>query len=296
METFLTVAATKSFSRAAEILHVAQTTISVRIQQLERTVGKKLFNRTTRNLELTESGIVLYPYVEKAMELIEEGKNVLNLANRFSGRLTIGGVNSLWNQSFTKVLSSYIKSHPEVAIRVINGHSEDIYSKIKDGMIDIGFVSAPPPNQSFEAIPLYSEGIMLVKSPSFDLQLETIDLSFASTLPFIHMDWGSPFSDWLNQEIGGMKFLGVEVDSSTLLVELLKSSTGIGFLLKSLAHEYIEHSELEEVPFTCEQPSPLKTIYLAYSKRNKANSEIAHIATYMRKSFAGEEAGMKKNK
>ncbi|WP_169864731.1 LysR family transcriptional regulator [Sutcliffiella halmapala] len=283
METFLTVAQTKSFSRSAEILHVAQTTISVRIQQLERSVGKKLFNRNTRSLELTESGHVLLPYVEKAMELIEEGKSVLDLANRFTGRLHIGGLNSLWNQSFSKILSTYIKAHPEVAIKVVNGHTDDIYSKLRDGILDIGFVSAPPTNKSFEVIPLYSEGIILAKSTSFDLKGETIKLSACSHLPFIHMDWGPPFSEWLEQETGGMKFLGVEVDSSNLLVELLKSSVGLGFVLKSLAQAYIEKGELEEVPYTSELPSPLKTIYLAYSKRKQDKVEIELFATFMKK-------------
>jgi DNA-binding transcriptional LysR family regulator len=121
MKTFLTVANSKSFSRSAEILHVAQTTISVRIQQLERSLGKMLFNRNTRNLELTESGMALYPYIEKAMELIEEGKNVMDLANRFTGKLNIGGLNSLWNKTFSGFISTYHNSHPNIAIKLISG-------------------------------------------------------------------------------------------------------------------------------------------------------------------------------
>lgn len=282
MKTFLTVANTKSFSRSAEILHVAQTTISVRIQQLERSIGKKLFNRNTRNLELTDSGIALYPYIDKAMELIEEGKSVMELANRFTGKLSIGGLNSLWNITFSGYISTFNKSHPNIAIKLISGHTPEIYSKIREGIIDIGFVSTPPVNQFFDIIPLYSEGILLVKSPSFDLNGETIDLSSCSNFPFIHMDWGHPFSDWLELETGGMNFSGVEVDSSTLLIELLKSNTGIGFLLKSLAKEYIQSGELEEVPYECKSPSPLKTIYLTYSKKNQFKLEIEQFASFMK--------------
>lgn len=285
METFLTVAKTKSFSRSAQLLHVAQTTISVRIQQLERNIGKKLFNRNTRNLELTESGKVLYPYVEKVLDLIQEGKRVMELTDRFTGRLIIGGLNSLWDQTFSIILSTYIKNHPEIALKFVNGHSNDIYSKIKDGAIDIGFVSSPPVNHHFETVSLYNESILLVKSTSYNLNMKEIHLSSYNQLPIIHMDWGTPFTEWLEQETGGMKSLGVEVDSSSLLVELLKAGTGIGFLQKSLAKEYIQSGEFEEVHYIMENPPPSKTIYLAYSKQKKDHVNIKHFATYMSKIF-----------
>jgi DNA-binding transcriptional LysR family regulator len=137
-------------------------------------------------------------------------------------------------------------------------------------------------NPLFKIIPLYSEGILLVKSPSFDLKGEKVDLLSCSNLPFVHMDWGEPFSDWLEQETGGKNFSGIEVDSSTLLIELLKSNTGISFLLKNLADEHIQRGELEEVPYTCKSPSPLKTIYLTYSKKNQSKLEIEHFIAFMK--------------
>lgn len=282
METFLIVAKTKSFSRTAEILHVAQTTVSVRIQQLERHVGRRLIDRNTRSLELTEAGTALYPYIERVIDLIGEGKSVMELSNRFSGRLIIGGLNSLWDQTFSNYLSAYIHDHPEVAIKVVNGHSEEIYSKIKDGTIDIGFVSSDAPNHSFEIEPLYHEEILLVKSPSYNLKKKTINLASCTDLPIIYMDWGPPISDWLKTETRGSNFFGLEVDSSTLLIELLKSNTGIGFLMENLAKKYIQNGELEAIPYTGQQPAPLKTIYLAYSKRKKDKIEIKDFATYMK--------------
>lgn len=288
METFLIVAKTKSFSRAAEILHVAQTTVSVRIQQLERHVGRRLIDRNTRSLELTEAGTALYPYIERVMDLIGEGKCVMELSDRFSGRLIIGGLNSLWDQTFSNYLTSYINHHPDVAIKVVNGHSDEIYSKIKDGTVDIGFVSSPAPNHSFVTVPLYNEGILLVKSPSYHLKMKTINLAKSTNLPMIYMDWGPPFSDWLKTETRGMNFFGLEVDSSTLLIELLKSNTGIGFLLENLAKKYIQNGELEEIRYTGEHQSPLKTIYLAYSKRKKDKVEIKEFASYMKNIYLKE--------
>lgn len=282
METFLFVARTKSFSRAAEILHVAQTTVSVRIQQLERQVGRKLIDRNTRSLELTAAGTALYPYIERVMDLIDEGKSVVELSDRFSGRLIIGGLNSLWDQTFSNYLTSFINQNPDIAIKVVNGHTDEIYSKIRDGTIDIGFVSAPAPNHSFETVPLYNEGIMLMKSPSYQLNMKTIKLASITDFPMIHMDWGPPFSDWLKTETGGMNFWGLEVDSSTLLIELLKSNIGIGFLLENLAKKYIQNGELEEISYIGKHRTPLKTIYLAYSKRKKDKVVIKEFVAYMK--------------
>ncbi len=112
----------------------------------------------------------------------------MELTDRFSGWLIIGGLNSLWDQSFSFILSTYIQNHPEISFKFVNGHSNEIYSKIKEGAIDIGFVSSPPVNQQFATISLYNESILLVKSPSYNLNMNEIQLSSYSHLPIIHMD------------------------------------------------------------------------------------------------------------
>ncbi len=78
-----------------------------------------------------------------------------------------------------------------------------------------------------------------------------------------------------------MQSLGIEVDSSSLLVELLRAGAGIGFSQKSLAKKYIQSGEFEEVHYIMQNPPPSITIYLAYSKRKKDHVHIKHFVTYM---------------
>ncbi|HET7580790.1 MAG TPA: LysR family transcriptional regulator [Bacillales bacterium] len=68
VEAFLTVARTQNFTRAAEELNVVQSTITARIKMLEQNVGKELFKRRTRSVEITPAGETFFPYAERIME------------------------------------------------------------------------------------------------------------------------------------------------------------------------------------------------------------------------------------
>src|SRR5207253_10024844 len=91
LRVFLTVAAEKSFSRAAERLLRTQPAVSLSIQRLETELGERLFDRSARNLLLTDAGRITLEYARRFENLQGDLENALaELRDKSAGRLTIG--------------------------------------------------------------------------------------------------------------------------------------------------------------------------------------------------------------
>ncbi len=74
LDTFLSLVNYKNFTKSAEMLHVAQSTVSARLKSLELELGKTLLRRTNKGVELTPSGLIFLPYAKRIIELFAESK------------------------------------------------------------------------------------------------------------------------------------------------------------------------------------------------------------------------------
>ena len=74
LDTFLSLVSYKNFTKSAEMLHVAQSTVSARLKNLEQELGSSLLKRTNKGVELTSSGFIFLPYAKRISELWEESK------------------------------------------------------------------------------------------------------------------------------------------------------------------------------------------------------------------------------
>ena len=272
MEAFLAVAETKHFTRAAEMLRVAQTTVTARIKGLEERVGKPLFERSSRHVDLSPAGLLLLPYVQRVMELISEGESVTRAYGRFEDRLVVGSVYSLWDHVLFPAVERFRKGHPQTALRLITGHSDEVVKKMMDGLVDVAVLFVPPQQAEFEVVPLFSSTIQLVAHRDLGLRERVVTAEDLTDLPFVHLTWGSPFDEWFEAKVGKLWLAAVQVDHASLFVKMLLAGTGIGFLLDSMAAEHLQSGVLERVRFDSEEPLPERTVYLVYPKR-KVNAK-----------------------
>ncbi|MBL0386004.1 LysR family transcriptional regulator [Tumebacillus sp. ITR2] len=273
IRAFLAIAQTKSFTRAAEQLHVAQSTITTRIKLLEETIGKPLFTRDSRRVELTPAGLTLQPYLQRALDLLREGELSTYLQGKFDERFTVGALSSIWQFTLYPLLFEFRRRHPEVALRTITGHSDDIARRMFDGLIDLGLVYLPPHHPEIEVQPLYRDSIVLVGPPDFDPGVDVIPPEILPDLPFLFMNWGSPFSEWYDSEVGTGFLHGFQVDDTQLLVHAIRAGEGIGFLLQHIADDLEAQGIVKKLPFRPRQPIPTRNAYLIYPKR-KAKSPV----------------------
>lgn len=159
---FIAVAEEKHFSRAAQRLHISQPPLSYAIRQLEESLGVRLLARTSRHVELTDAGRVLY---REALALLRQADDVSTLVRRvdagLQGRLRIGFVGSMLYRGLPVLLSTLRQSLPDVEHVLSESNSNDQIEAVRRGELDLGFIHANPAPAELETLDLVAEPFMV---------------------------------------------------------------------------------------------------------------------------------------
>lgn len=139
LKAFATVARQGSFSRAAELLDYAQSSISGQIQLLETDLGIRLFERLGRKVVLTGEGERLLVYAEQVLKLIDEARESVLHAALPKGPLRIGAPESLCISRLPPLLKEYNRRHPDVELILKLGGSSDFHRWLLDNSVDVAF-------------------------------------------------------------------------------------------------------------------------------------------------------------
>lgn len=160
---FLAVAATEHMTRAAEQLHVTQSTLSHQIRQLEELLGAALFDRVGRGIQLTQAGQVFRSFAQRALKEIEDGAMALSeLDNLMRGHLRIGVIHSFNSALIPPVMSAFVSAFPNVHVTAEELTALKIEQSIIDGEIDLGIAFAPCIHEEVESEPLFEEELVLI--------------------------------------------------------------------------------------------------------------------------------------
>lgn len=121
IKTFIMLSKLKNFTRTAERLYVAQSTVTNRILELENETGKKLFVRKQGGVELTDEGALFLSYALRIDELEETFIQEVNASARFKEKLRVGTINAVYESDLYPVLSGFYRTHPGVALKITLG-------------------------------------------------------------------------------------------------------------------------------------------------------------------------------
>ena len=142
LQYFSTLARVLHYTHAAEELHISQPTLSYSINELEKEMGVRLFEKQNRKIFLTESGERFLPYVKKAMQLLDEGVDV---TRQTAGQATMNVRIGYFHSISASLIPSLVEKvyHSDVGRRVRFQFTEDtsfdIFNKLKNGDLDLAF-------------------------------------------------------------------------------------------------------------------------------------------------------------
>ncbi|WP_297418691.1 LysR family transcriptional regulator [Clostridium sp.] len=139
LNAFLTISKLQSFTKAAETLGYAQSSITTQIKLLESELGVKLFERIGKNVTLTHEGKKLLPYAKQMLKLSNDIKNTVFNTESPSGTLTIGAAESLCVLRLPEILKEYRKLYPEVEVSLKFGSCAEFRYFLNDNIIDVAF-------------------------------------------------------------------------------------------------------------------------------------------------------------
>ncbi|TDP98096.1 LysR family transcriptional regulator [Labedaea rhizosphaerae] len=161
---FLAVAGTRNFTRAAELTHVAQPSLSKQIQSLETELGAPLFSRARGHVALTPAGEALHPIAERILSDVDLARReVGELLGLRRGRVRIGATPSLCVSMLADVLRRFHAEAPGVRLVVHEGGSQDLTAALVRGELDLALVIEPPQglDPALETTPLLREELVV---------------------------------------------------------------------------------------------------------------------------------------
>lgn len=155
LEYFLAVAHEQSFSKAAESLHLTQPTLSRQLKELETRLGKQLFIRSSKQISLTEEGMILRKRAEEIIDLVHKAENeIINDDEHISGDIFIGAGETDGMRLLAKAYKNILSQHPDVHLHISSGDSFDVLYNLDKGIIDLALVLGKVDTIKYDCIDL----------------------------------------------------------------------------------------------------------------------------------------------
>ncbi|BCL26494.1 LysR substrate-binding domain-containing protein [Streptomyces aurantiacus] len=151
LRTFLAVAQTLSFTRAARRLGLRQSTVSQHVRRLENTAGRQLFTRDTHSVELTEDGEAMLGFARRILEAHEQAAAFFT-GTRLRGRLRFGASEDFVLTRLTEILEGFRHDHPEVDLELTVELSGTLHERLAEGKLDLVLAKRRPEDPRGELV------------------------------------------------------------------------------------------------------------------------------------------------
>lgn len=139
LKYFLMIAREGTISGAAAALHVSQPSLSRQMQELERKLGVRLFDRGSRRIELTEPGMRLRRRAEEIVDLVGRTEDEFRVsANSLAGEVRVGGGETPAMALTADVIAEFVEAHPLVRFSLFSGNAENVSERLDTGRLDFG--------------------------------------------------------------------------------------------------------------------------------------------------------------
>ena len=169
LQVFLTVAAERSFSRAAAKLHRTQPAVSQAVRRLEDELGERLFDRSSKQGALTEAGRVLRDYAQRLMRLSDEAEQaVRELRDLRRGRVLVGA-NEGAVHALLPLINRFRNSHPQIQVDVRRVASRQVGVEVLQGGLDFGVVTFQPAERGLLSLGLGPDELVVLVHPQHPL-------------------------------------------------------------------------------------------------------------------------------
>lgn len=272
--TFLAVVATGSFVRAAERLHITQSTVSARIRALEEQLGCRLFVRNKSGATLTPAGRQFQKHAATLVRTLEQAQQDAGIVHGYRAVLTVGGRFALWVELLLKWLPLMRELAPDVSLRAEIDAEDGLMKRLVDRSMDIGVMYTPESRPGLTVEFLLEEKLELVCT---DPKL------VESGAGFVYVDWGPDFHVMHSMNFPDYGTPTLVVGIAWLGLQHILNSGGSGYFPRRLVRRYVESSRLFPV---ADAPSFALSAYMVYPSDGDADV-LGTALSAMRRVAAG---------
>lgn len=236
---FVEVVRQGGMTQASEHLYIAQSTISKAIKNIENEYDITLFDRSQKQIKLTDIGQTFYDNSLEFLALFEKLSLEMNdVVNVQKGHIKIGLSPMMNVQMFTNALNQFHKLYPNVTYEVIEGGGKIVENLTANDDVDIGITTLPVDHSLFHSVSLYNEELLLVVSNDHHLSdMEKVDLAELKNEEFVlfHDDYYLK-----DQIIENCKRIGfypktvANISQISFIANLIQQGIGISIVPESL--------------------------------------------------------------
>ena len=210
LKYFLLVAREENITRAANLLHLTQPTLSRQLMQLEEELGVQLFRRSKHHIILTEEGMLLRRRAEEIVALADKTKDdLLHREEQLEGTVAVGSGELQSSRFLTQLLTAFQEKNPLVRLTIYSGNSDNIKERIERGLLDVGLLQEPVDitKYSFVRTPGREQWGVLVRKDSQLAAKKSVSPAELAAVPLILperesiqnelLNWFGPYAEGL---------------------------------------------------------------------------------------------------
>ncbi|KYH32325.1 HTH-type transcriptional regulator CysL [Moorella mulderi DSM 14980] len=235
---FKAVAQKKSFSKAANELHISQPAISAHIQALEDRFNTRLLDRTNRKVTLTEAGKLLYKYALELSELYDRAEKAMaEISGTVKGHLLLGGTLTIGEYVLPPMIGYFKSLYPDVDLTLEIANTERIVRRVVQHTLDLGLIEGPASHPDLIFEDFFHDELVVVVPPNHPWAgRRSVSVKELPGHPFILREPGSGTRVVMEENL---KMLGVdpaelkiimELGSTQAIKEAVKAGMGISII------------------------------------------------------------------
>jgi DNA-binding transcriptional LysR family regulator len=251
LDTFLQVARSHSFSRAAVVLNLAQPTLSGRIAALESELAASLFVRRGHSVELTDAGRALLPFAERIQALRAEGtREVHRISQGGLGRLSLGANPSTSQYLVPRLVEAFHVTHSGVPILVRTALSPALMQDLLDGTIQLAICSSAQLHPSAQVLWSYRDPLLLIASRHHPLARQGSCARDDLARHTILSTQAGPTRLGLRHVLppDGQAPIAIEATAGKVMTQLLLGGVGVTVLPRLAVWQELERGDLVAIP------------------------------------------------
>ena len=271
LKTFIFLSKVKNFTLAAEQLSVAQSTVTNRISELEKEVGKKLFHRGSKTVALTEEGEIFLSFAERILELESSSIEEMNAVSSHRRKFSIGAINATYEIYVKPLMDKCLADNKETSIKVMLGHSLDLIQLLQDHVLDMVFSAVPLKRVGYVCDVFDTDRVALVCKKGRNEFPDGITKEQLAKISYLMCDLTlSDAGVYIRSLFPKNHVFRLEVDNSSKLLPYLAQGLGYSFMPYKMVESSIQDGTLEEVPLK-DFASPYIKTYLIYRQNYDAS-------------------------
>ena len=237
-KVFYHVAKTLSFSEASKELYISQSAVSQSIKTLEKRLNQVLFIRSTKKVQLTKEGLLLFKHIEPAVNLITKGENQIAESNSLKGgQLRIGATDTICRYYLVPYLNQFHQKYPNIHIKVMNQTSMGCVDLLENNQVDLIITNSPNTRLNtvgnVKILRTFSDVFIANRSAFPKLAEESISLEQLLDYPILMLESHATTSEFLHKLFLDNQLdlvPSIEISSNDLLIDLAKIGLGIAFV------------------------------------------------------------------